>query len=327
MQSLGPIKGRGKAKESTDALLARAVVVPARRFTGLRLPGFGGTKRKPRYAALDRGTGPWRLIVVLLMASAAGYGVWMSGKDGVYGHATRGIRALAVAAGFGVKRITVEGQHHITDSELTAALGTGPGSMILAFDTDAAKERLERVPWIRHAQVMRLLPSTLQVVIEERAPFAVWQSKGTTYVIDAEGTVLAPAVREAYAGLPLVVGDGAAKHAAELMTTLSPFDGLRRQMVAASRVGDRRWTLKLVSGVDVLLPDDGVTDALQTLIRLDRDRGLLGRNVAAVDLRLADRVSVRLAEGGPPAATEPSTVVPDVPTASTKGNTSIKGNT
>jgi hypothetical protein len=33
-----------------------------------------------------------------------------------------------------------------------------------------------------------------------------------------------------------------------------------------------------------MLPDDGVTDALNTLIGLDRDRNLLARNIAAVDL-------------------------------------------
>ena len=34
---------------------------------------------------------------------------------------------------------------------------------------------------------MRLLPSTLQVVIEERVPYAIWQTHGQTYVVDAEG--------------------------------------------------------------------------------------------------------------------------------------------
>ncbi|HBR26788.1 MAG TPA: cell division protein FtsQ, partial [Rhizobiales bacterium] len=62
--------------------------------------------------------------------------------------------------------------------EITAALKAGPDTMMLGFDTDAAKERLEAVPWIRHAQVMRLLPSTLQVVVEERIPYAVWQKDG-----------------------------------------------------------------------------------------------------------------------------------------------------
>jgi cell division protein FtsQ len=192
---------------------------------------------------------------------------------------------------------------------------------MLSFDTDAAKERLEQVSWIKHAQVMRLLPSTLQVVIEERVPFAVWQSRGKTYVVDAEGAVIAPAVREAYASLPLVVGEGAGKNAADLLATLKPFDSLTKQMIAATRVGDRRWTLRLSSGIDIMLPDDGVTDALNTLIGLDRSRNLLARNIAAVDLRLADRVSVRIRDKAEPVMPESGSAAPDVPTASTKRNT------
>jgi cell division protein FtsQ len=280
------------------------------------LPGFGGAKRRPGGAALDRGSGAWRIIAVILLAGAAGYGFWVSGDDGLYGQAKRGVEALTIAAGFGVKRITVEGQQHVTDAELTTALAAGPSTMMLAFDTDAAKERLERVPWIKRAQVMRLLPSTLQVVIEERVPFAVWQSRGQTYVVDAEGSVITPAVREAYADLPLVVGEGAGKNAADLFETLRGFDSLTKQMVAAFRVGDRRWTLKLASGIDIMLPDDGVTDALKTLIGLDRDRNILGRNIAAVDLRLADRVSVRLRDSNEPATSEGGSTAPDVPTTS-----------
>ncbi len=236
MQSVGPNKGRRPVRKSNDALLARGIAVPARRFAGLKLPGFGGAKR-PGGAALDRGSGAWRVVVVLLLAGAAGYGFWISGEDGLYGQTKRGAEALTIAAGFGVKRITVEGQQHITDAELTRALGAGPGSFMLAFDTDAAKQRLEQVPWVKHAQVMRLLPSTLQVVIEERVPFAVWQSRGQTYVVDVAGAVIAPAVREAYASLPLVVGEGAGKNAADLFETLKPFDSVTKQMVAALRVG------------------------------------------------------------------------------------------
>jgi cell division protein FtsQ len=306
-------------------LLARGIVAPTRSFGGLTLPGLRrarySPKRMPGGAALDRGSGAWRLIVLVSIASAAGYGIWVSGKSGLlYGEAQGAVEALAVAAGFGVKQITVEGQQHITDAELATALAAGPGTIMLTFDTDAAKARLERVSWVKHAQVMRLLPSTLQVVIEERVPFAVWQSHGQTYVVDADGAVIAPAVREAYADLPLVVGEGAGKNAANLFETLQPFDSVRQQLTAAVRVGDRRWTLKLVSGVDIMLPDDGVTDALKTLIGLDRARGLLGRDIAAVDLRLADRVSVRLRDGGPAASPPDGPSASEVPTAGTKGN-------
>jgi cell division protein FtsQ len=170
---------------------------------------------------------------------------------------------------------------------------------------------------------MRLLPSTLQVVVEERTPFAVWQNKGQTYVVDAEGVVLAPALREAYASLPLVVGEGAAKSAAELYDQLAPYNDLKQKLVAAIRVGDRRWTLQLASGLDIMLPDDNVGEALNSLAKLDEDRGLFKRDIAAVDLRLLDRVTVRLRDGA--AATTPGgTSQTDIPTASTgtaKGKT------
>lgn len=319
MQSVGPNGGRRQTRKSNDALLARAIAVPPKRFAGLKLPGFG-RNRGPGGAALDRGGKAWRVVTVLLLAGAAGYGFWISGEDGLYGKTKRGLEALTIAAGFGVKRITIEGQQHLTDAELTRALGAGPGSFIFAFDTDAAKERLEQVSWVKRAQVMRLLPSTLQVVIEERVPFAVWQSRGQTYVVDAEGEVIAPAMREAYADLPLVVGEGAGKNAADLFETLKPFDTVTKQMVAALRVGDRRWTLKLSSGIDVMLPDDGIADALKTLIALESERSLLEREIAAVDLRLADRVSVRIRDKAE--MTMPNgTAVPDAPTSSTKRNT------
>ena len=73
--------------------------------------------------------------------------------------------------------------------------------------------------------------------------------------------------------------------------------------------------------LDIMLPDDGLTDALNTLIGLDRDRNLLERKIAAVDLRLADRVSVRLRDANEPATPDGGVVAPDVPTASTKRNT------
>jgi cell division protein FtsQ len=70
-----------------------------------------------------------------------------------------------------------------------------------------------------------------------------------------------------------------------------------------------------------MLPDDGVADALKTLVNLDRDRSLLQREIAAVDLRLADRVSVRIRDRAEPAMQENGSALPDVPTSSTKRNT------
>jgi cell division protein FtsQ len=65
---------------------------------------------------------------------------------------------------------------------------------------------------------------------------------------------------------------------------------------ASILVAERRWNLKLKNGLDVRLPESGVAHALDTLAELDRDKHLLSRDITAIDLRLPDRVSVRLSD-------------------------------
>ena len=61
-------------------------------------------------------------------------------------------------------------------------------------------------------------------------------------------------------------------------------------------VAERRWNLRLKNGIDVRLPDTNIEQALETLARFDREKNLLSRDIVAVDLRLPDRLTVRLSE-------------------------------
>lgn len=322
MQSLGPRRGQPRAR-SQEALLARGIATTRGRGVPAVAQRRSIVVRSPRSIRLgslrrDRLRGKWLIVSIVFLAAAVGYGAVLGGHPArIWSAITDGAIRLAVAAGLGVERVTVEGKRNTTDSEITTALQASPNTILLGFDTDAAKARLEAVPWIRHAQVMRWLPSTLQVVIEEREPFAIWQSHGKTYVVDAEGAVLAPALREAYQHLPFVVGEGAAKNARELYTALEAYQGLKAQTVAAIRVGDRRWNLRLVSGLEIMLPDAAIEAALDSFVKLDESRDLLNRDIAAVDLRLLDRITVRLRDNGDGTPHDANAPL-EAPTASTK---------
>jgi cell division septal protein FtsQ len=61
-------------------------------------------------------------------------------------------------------------------------------------------------------------------------------------------------------------------------------------------VGKRRWTLYLDSGITVQLPEKGWQDALRMADELNRTQRLLARGIRSVDLRLAGRVIVEVAE-------------------------------
>jgi len=324
VQSVSSTKRVVRRATSQESLLARGIAVSSK--PSRRLPVLAETRRlispSPRAIRLGRigqsARGKWLVLSALFLGSAVVYGAVIGGQTArAYDAVANGLERTAIAAGFGVNKITVTGKLHTTDAAITTALGAGPQTMMLGFDTDAAKARLEAVPWIRHARVMRLLPSTLQIVIEERTPFAVWQKDGRTYVVDAEGVALAPALRQAYANLPLVVGEGAETNAPELVEQLASHDKLRSKILAAIRVGDRRWTLKLLSGAEIMLPDGNVPAALDSLAKLDSERGVLSRDIAAIDLRLFDRITVRLrtAESAKPEGATPQS---DIPTASTK---------
>jgi cell division protein FtsQ len=141
--------------------------------------------------------------------------------------------------------------------------------------------------------VLKLYPDRLQITITERQAFALWQKDGRISVIASDGTVLEPFVERRYVGLPLVVGDGAQKQAKDFLAILERYPDIKSQVRASILVADRRWSLLLLNGIGIKLPETDAAAALDRLVALDRDKKLLSRDITMVDLRLPDRVTVR----------------------------------
>jgi len=201
------------------------------------------------------------------------------------------------AIGLPVTDIVIEGREKTPEPMLRTALGLSRGDKLLAFSLDAARGRIEQLPWVQSATVERRLPGTVVVTLLERRPFAVWQTGGKFVLIDRLGQVVAeqdPAKdAAAFASLPLVVGPGAPGSAAALLDQLAALPQLRARVVAAVRVGERRWNLRLNTGTDVLLPEGNEAVAMAKLMEMQASQQLLERPLQTVDLRLPDRVVVR----------------------------------
>jgi cell division protein FtsQ len=151
-------------------------------------------------------------------------------------------------------------------------------------------------PWVADAAELKLYPDRLQITITERLAFALWQKDGRLSVIAADGTVLEPFVEDRYLGLPLVVGANAERQAKDFLAVIDRYPDIRSMLRASILVAGRRWNLHLANGIDVRLPETNVEDALDRLVALDRDKRLLSRDITMVDLRLPDRVTVRLSD-------------------------------
>ena len=221
-----------------------------------------------------------------------GYGIVIGG------HGRLVSDSLLSAAGFGIEAVKLSGQREINEFQILEALEIHEGSSLALFDADSARDRLGRMAWVKHASVMKLYPSTLQVNIEEKVPYALWQRGDLVSIVNESGEVITDDVDGRYANLLLVVNHGAQRRAREINTALETVPQLRPRVRAAFLISERRWDLQLENGISVRLPEENVEAALADLVEMDKENGLLSRDIVAIDMRLADRITVRLSEEG-----------------------------
>ena len=239
-----------------------------------------------------------RWLAVPIVAAVAVVGVAQSGLWPQVPEIQR--RAMAwlidrsAALGLRIADIRVESRGTTDRATILAALGAGPGTPILAVDPVRAEKRLEALAWVSSAVIERRLPNTLYVRLVERAPMALWQHDGKLQLIDEAGSIIPVTRLGRFAKLTLVVGADAASHAAGLRAMLANVPDLDARVTAAVRVGGRRWNLRIDGKIDVLLPADDAAGAVAALARLERSSAILDRDVEAVDMRLPDRLVVRI---------------------------------
>jgi len=225
------------------------------------------------------------------IAAAALFGLvialyaFTGGLDDAGAEIARSADRQLVQAGFTVDWVDVSGANRLSKGYVAALIGAQPGVSLAGFDLKAARAALEAEPWIRSARLHRMWPNRLAVVIEERQPFAVWQEGGVHRVIDVTGDVIETADPAEFAGLPRVVGEGANAGAAEMVSLLVRHDDIARRVSHLIFVGERRWSLRLVSGGEVLLPQSDLEGALSLLGRMHADRGVLDYDAQILDLR------------------------------------------
>lgn len=289
---------RGGAKRDTPAPRAKASAAPPRP-SALKL--FLRRQRALVRPALIGVAGLAALALLTVGVLAADPAARLRGVASAISH---------TGPGFTVADIQVEGREYTPREIFDQALGVRRGDATLGFDPAAARARLEASAWIASAHVERRLPGTIIVRITERRAFAVWQRDGRFSIIDREGTLMQSDNLGAFGPLPLVVGAGANEAAAGIIDLLRAQPGIAGRVEAAVRVSERRWNLKLTNGPEILLPEGHEAAAIARLAELQGRERLLDRPLAAIDMRLPDRLVLRPQTSPAPAA---------IPVRSTRG--------
>ena len=276
-------------------------LIAAIRSLVTRTPARRGGARKPtRRKPWPRG----RRLAVMWGSAAVGIALLGGGAtwlviDGWVDRQLAGLDRAFVATsaelGFTVERVLADGRNETTSSQILSAVGIQLGEPIFSVDLEAARARLLTLPWVATATIERRLPDTLYIRITETTPLALWQQQQRLRLVGRDGRVIADAAIERFANLLVVVGPDAPEHTGALLDMLGTQPELRRRVTAAIRIGGRRWNLRIDNGIDVKLPEENSAAAWQELGRLERDYGILGRDLTVIDLRLPNQLQVHLA--------------------------------
>lgn len=168
---------------------------------------------------------------------------------------------------------------------------------VTSFDLDLEQIRLTIAGLDPVKEVsVRIRPGgVLQVDVIEREPVVLWRTHAGLQVLDATGVHVTPSAgRGEWPSLPLIAGVGADQHVDEALNLIRAATPLGNRLRGIVRIGERRWDVVLDRGQRVLLPETGSVQALEWVIALSQAQDVLARDLAAVDMRLAARPTIRM---------------------------------
>jgi len=226
-------------------------------------------------------------IAILAVILAGGY--FYTSEE----NRTQMLASASSIAGFKADRLVVEGNVNLDPAEIQELLGKELGKTMFEFDVTDARKKVNTINWVRESSVRKAFPDTIIINVKEFEPFALWKVEDAVNLISVDGNIIGRAAQR-HMLLPQVVGVGANKKAAEILKVIQIFPELAERSEAFVRVGKRRWNVIMKSGLRVMLPENAWRESLENLNAMQVERKILDREIVQVDMRLPDRLIVKL---------------------------------
>lgn len=238
------------------------------------------------------------LSIVVVLLSLVFIALWLGGFLPQVKQASGDFtRARMMSMGFVIDRVDVMGEGRLHEEDVRTALKINNGDYLFGVDLEAAQARVESLSWVDRAIVRRLWPDRIVVQIIERQPYALWQNDGNLQVIDTKGTAISDADATRFAELKVFVGETAGAQATDFETLVGAYPEIASRAEAFVQVDNSRWDIVMAAGdMRVQLPSADVQSALTHLQELHQETRILDREIAVIDMRLPDRLTLRPVE-------------------------------
>ena len=201
---------------------------------------------------------------------------------------------------FRVRQVELVGVQHLPPEAVLAALRL-PARASVFDDTRRLADRVEGLPGVAVARVVRHLPAALKVIVREEEPVAfvpgLRGGGGDLAVVDARGRVLP--FDPARTGLDLPLAATADSGVLAVLALIQSVDAVLFQEITAARRLGSRGDVALEWGPRfVLLRRDAGPEVIQAVVLVAQDLALKARPYTELDARYAGQVVVRRRRSG-----------------------------
>lgn len=213
---------------------------------------------------------------------------------------------LQDAAGLKLSKVSVEGNHYLTEDEIIKAVALAPGENMFKLDLKEANERVNKLDWAERVFIERRLPSSILISVRERKPVALLDN-GSLYGVDRDGRVLSSTPVLVQEDLPLISGAGfradavgttlmaeALRPALDLFAFLDKEDRVLAQNVSEVNLSEKgALRVTFIDGIQATFEPPVSEAELRRMALVLSDLNGKGKRAGTMDFRYRDMVLVK----------------------------------
>ncbi len=204
------------------------------------------------------------------------------------------VRITMIGMGHGpmshIRNISVSADQNNKDlSRLINAAGIVPGTRATGDNLIQINERINAVPGVKNSATKRRPNGNLDIRVELYRAVALWTDGTNYYPLSADGTIVNQPTDQR--------GEGAIVFRGTVPSDISEITkqahNLADDLDYLEWIENRRWNITTTGGITVMLPEKSPDAAIGSLILLNKNHGILAKDIKIIDMRDPARILVK----------------------------------
>ena len=172
---------------------------------------------------------------------------------------------------------------------IASAASLAPKTRTNSVDLNILLQRVSNVPGVKGCAIRRLPNGNIMIYATMHHAVALWTDGENYFPLSADGTIVnTPTTTRSIAH---IVFRGTIPN--DISEITNSAHNLIGYIDYLEWIEQRRWNIRTTGGITIMLPEQDPTAAINTLVGLNTNHGILGKDITTIDMRDSSRILVK----------------------------------